>query len=78
MVAVTYHRLDTGGVGHKLCDLGLGLCKGGLRDVGHQDAGPLLGEENACLETNATVSNISILLAAGRLDAFLADVTTGL
>lgn len=50
----TNKDLDAGGIGNKLLDLGSGLLEGREGDVGHQDGGTLLGEEDGGLEANAT------------------------
>lgn len=52
----TYDRLDAAGVRHQLLDLGQRPVQRLLGDVGHEHVGALLGEEDARLETDASVS----------------------
>lgn len=51
-----YLGLNAARVGHELEDLSLGLLEGWAGDVGHEDAGALLCEEDGRLEADAPVS----------------------
>lgn len=52
-----YLDLDLLRVGDELLDLGLGLFEGLGGDVGHEDVGALLGEQDGCLKANAAGSS---------------------
>jgi hypothetical protein len=54
-----YLGLDAGSIGDELLDLGEGLLQSRLGDVGHEDAGALLGEEDGGLKANAAGKNNS-------------------
>jgi len=64
----TYEDLDAGSIGDELLDLCGGLFESRLGDVGHEDGGALLCEENRGLKTNATaiVSIVSCTTAIQR------------
>ena len=48
-----YLDLNSVGRGDELFELGRGLVKRWLGDVGHEDVGAFFGEENACFEPDA-------------------------
>jgi hypothetical protein len=53
-VGVEAHLGLDAGRGDELLDLGEGLFEGRFGNVGHDDAGTLLGEKDGRLEANAT------------------------
>lgn len=57
----TYDDLDAGSVGHKLLDLGKGLFESRGGNIGEEDAGTLLGEEDGGFETNTTIWKDKVL-----------------
>lgn len=59
-----YLGLDADGIGNELLYFGESFLESGLGDVGHEDAGPLSGEEDGGFETDTTVDGVRQSLIA--------------